>query len=53
VDHKTKRQDAHSPSKGNADFQPPRLTPLGQVTDLTRDFITPGSGDFTLTGFLS
>lgn len=53
MEQSTKSQEIPASAKGNAEFQPPRLTPLGRVNDLTKDFVTPGSGDFTLTGFMS
>ena len=53
MDHSTKRPKSRAPSEGFADFQAPQLTALGRVTDLTKDFETPGSDDFTMTGFAS
>lgn len=53
MEQQTKRQDDHVRLNRKADFEPPRLTVLGRVNDLTRDFVTPGTGDFTLTGFIS
>lgn len=45
-----RRQETRAASQGDAAFQPPRLIALGRLTDLTRDFVTPGSGDFMMTG---
>lgn len=32
-------------------FEPPRLTPLGSLTDLTRAFVPGNDVDFTMTSF--
>jgi hypothetical protein len=53
VEQEPQRRDDRASSEETADFQPPRLTALGRVNDLTRDFVSPGSGDFLSTGSIS